>query len=80
MLITAKLKRHKLQGSDQISAELIQAGGETLQSEIHRLINSILNTEEWPDQQKESISAPIYKKGNKTECINYNGISLLSTS
>jgi hypothetical protein len=42
----AKLKRYKLLGSDQIPAELIQAGGETLQFEIHKLINSIWNKEE----------------------------------
>jgi hypothetical protein len=39
----AKLKRCKSPGSDQILAELIQAGGETLQSEIHKLINSLRN-------------------------------------
>jgi hypothetical protein len=41
-----KFKRYKSPGSDhsdQIPAELIQAGGETLQSEIHKLINSIWN-------------------------------------
>jgi hypothetical protein len=37
----AKLKRYKSPGSDQISAELIQVGGETLRSEIHRLINFV---------------------------------------
>jgi hypothetical protein len=37
----AKFKNYNLQGSDQILAELIQAGGETLQHEIHELINSI---------------------------------------
>jgi hypothetical protein len=46
----AKLKRYKSPGSDQIPAELIQAGGETLMSEIHKLINSIWNKEELPDQ------------------------------
>jgi hypothetical protein len=34
----AKLKNCKLPGSEQISAELIQAGGETLWAEIHKLI------------------------------------------
>jgi hypothetical protein len=34
----AKLKRFKSPGSDQISAELIQAGGEILRSKIHKLI------------------------------------------
>jgi hypothetical protein len=36
-----KLKRYKSPGADQIPAELIQAGGETLHSEIHKLIKLI---------------------------------------
>jgi hypothetical protein len=36
-----KLKRYKLSGIDRILAELIQAGGNTLLSEIHKLINCI---------------------------------------
>jgi hypothetical protein len=35
----AKLSRFKSPGSDQIPAELIQAGGEILRSKIHKLIN-----------------------------------------
>jgi hypothetical protein len=46
---------------------------------IHKLITSILNKEELPDQWKESI-VPVHKKGDKTDCNNYRGISLLSTS
>jgi hypothetical protein len=44
------LKKYKSPGSDQILAELIQAGGETLWSEIYKLINSIWNLEEFSDQ------------------------------
>jgi hypothetical protein len=51
----AKLKKYKLPGSGQILAEKIQAEGETLQSEIHKLINSIWNKEEFPDLWKKSI-------------------------
>ena len=40
----------------QILTEFIQAGGETLQSEIHMLIISIWNKEELSDQWKESIT------------------------
>jgi hypothetical protein len=36
---------YKSPGSDQISAELIPAGGEILLSVIHRLLNSIWNIE-----------------------------------
>jgi hypothetical protein len=42
-IATAKLKKYTSPGSDQTPAELIQAGGETLQSEIHKLFNSIWN-------------------------------------
>jgi hypothetical protein len=76
----SKLKSCKFPGSDQIMAELIKAGSEILVSVIHKLIKAIWNKEELPDQWKESIIVPIHKKGNKTDCSNYRGISLLSTS
>jgi hypothetical protein len=74
------LKRYKSPGSDQIAAELIQAGSEILRPEIHKLINSIWNAEELPDQWKESIIVPVHKKGDETDYNNYRGISLFSTS
>jgi hypothetical protein len=75
-----KLKRYKSPGVDQIPAELIQAGGETLHSEIHKLIKLIWNKEEFPHQCKEPIVVPIHKRDDNTDCSNYRGISLLSTS
>jgi hypothetical protein len=73
------LKKYKLPGSDEILTELIQAGGEMLLSTIHKLINSVWNKQELPDQWKESIIVPFHKKSDKTDCNNYCGISLLST-
>jgi hypothetical protein len=43
-----KLKSYKSPATDQIPAELIEAGGETLNFEIHRLICYIWNKEELP--------------------------------
>jgi hypothetical protein len=63
----AKLKKYKSAGSDQIPAELIQAGGKILLSAIHRLINSVLNKEELPDQWEECIIVPVHKKGDETD-------------
>jgi hypothetical protein len=60
-IAVGKLKSYKAQGTDQIPAELIIAGGETLCSETHRLICSIWNKEELPQQWKESIIVPIHK-------------------
>ena len=64
-LAIEKLKNHKSPGIDQIPAELIKAGGRTIRTEIHKLIISIWNKEELPDEWKESIIVPIYKKGIK---------------
>jgi hypothetical protein len=75
-----KLKGHKSPVTDQILAELIKAGGGTLCSEIHNLICSIWKKEELPQQWKESIIVPIHKKGDKTDCNNYEGFSLLSAA
>jgi hypothetical protein len=38
-------------------------------SVIHKLINSIWNEEEMPDQSKEFIIAPVHKKGDETVII-----------
>ena len=63
-LAIEKLKNHKSHGSDQIPAELFKAGCKTVLYEIHRLIISIWNKEELPEEWKESIVVPIYTKGN----------------
>jgi hypothetical protein len=62
------LKKYKSPGRDQILAE---AGGEILLSAIQKLINSVWNKEELPDQWKESIIVPVHKKGDKSDCNNY---------
>jgi hypothetical protein len=48
-----------------------------LRSEIHKLIESVWNKEELPHQWEESIVVPIHKKGDKTDCSNYRGMSFL---
>jgi len=79
-LAIGKLKNHKSPGIDQIAAELFKPGGRTIFCEIHKLIISIWNKEELPEECKESTIVPIYKKGDKTDCNNYRGISLLQTT
>jgi len=75
-----KLKSHKSPGIDQIPVKLIKAGGKTICCEIHKLNISIWNKEELPEEWKESIIVPIYKKDDKTDCSNYRGISHLPTT
>jgi hypothetical protein len=79
-MATEQLERRKSPGIDQIPAEFIKAGGSIICSEIHKLIISIWNKEELPEEWKESVIVPIYKKGDETNCSNYRGISPLSTT
>jgi hypothetical protein len=78
-MATVKLKRHKSPGTDQIPAKLFKAEGRTILSEIHKLINSIWSKEELSKEWKESINVPIYTHGNKPDCSNYRGKSLMPT-
>jgi len=69
-LAIEKLKSHKSPRIDQIPAQLIKAWGKTIHCEIHKLIISIWNKEELPEDWKDSIIVPIYKKDDKTDCSN----------
>jgi hypothetical protein len=64
-----KMKSNKAPGSDQFPAELIQARGETLRSEIHKLTMLTWNKEELPHQWKGSIVVPIQKRVIKLTAV-----------
>jgi len=50
-------------------------------TETHYSKNSIWNKEEEEEEEwKESIIVPIYKKGDKPDCIKYRDILLLLTT
>jgi hypothetical protein len=57
------MREFKSPGIIKIHVELIQAGRNTLCSEIHKLIYTIWNKEELSQQWKESVIVPICKKG-----------------
>ena len=75
-----KLKEYKSPGIEQIPAQLIQDGGNSLLTEIYKLVLAIWKKEMLPEQWKEFIIVPMYKKGEKTNCSNYRGISISLTS
>ena len=72
------LKNGKAPGIDQITAEMIKAGGDILLQRLHVLLTCIWDTEYVPSAWKKAIVVPILKKGDSRECKNYRGISLLS--
>ena len=75
-----KLKRNKSPGSDGIPAELIKSAGDSFTDYLYQLFQRIWSTLEMPSEWSLSMITPIYKKGDKKECKNYRGISVLNAA
>ena len=75
-----KKKSHnpgKSAGVDNIPAELIQAGGETMIDALLNISNEIWQTGEWPTNWSSSLAITPPKKGNLQQCQNYRTILAL---
>ena len=75
-----KIKEHKSPVFHQVQAELFKAVGRTILYEIHKIEISLWNKKELPEEWKESIIVPMYKKGDKTDCSNCRGKSIRPTT
>ncbi|PFX34407.1 Craniofacial development protein 2 [Stylophora pistillata] len=71
-----RMKSNKAAGPDGIPAEIYKYGGEKLQEQLHQLIIKIWAEEKRPPEPKNANM----RKGDRSECGNYRGISLLSTA
>ena len=60
-----------------IQVERVKAGGYTMVQWL-KVLNVVWRSGKTPQEWREAIIIPIYKKGCRTECSNYRGISLLS--
>lgn len=74
------LKNWKAPGSDNIQAELIKYSGKETQYFIFKVCQKTWREARMPRSWKEVIIIPLHKKGEKTDCANYKGISLLNTA
>ena len=72
------LKPGKSAGVDNIPAELLQAGGETMIDVLLNICNKIWQTGEWPTPWTQSLVITLPKKGNLLQCQNYRTIKLIS--
>ncbi|WP_333764848.1 RNA-directed DNA polymerase, partial [Streptomyces sp. IBSBF 2390] len=75
-----KLKNNKSPGSDGIPAELLKHAGEHFVEHLHLLFQQIWSNLTMPSEWSLSMITPVYKKGDKKECKNYRGISVLNSA
>ena len=70
-IAVASLKKGKSAGVDNIPAELVQAGGETMIDVLTEICDRIWRTGEWPTPWSQSLIITLPKKGNLQLCQNY---------
>ena len=74
-----KTKSGKAAGTDGIAAEFLKQGGVSVRDWLVRLYNICMERGEAPENWQKAVIVPLYKgKGDKRECTNHRGVSLLS--
>jgi len=76
---TEQLKSGKAAGVDGIPPEIWKHRGETLHSKLHELFVCCWQQGKLPQDLRDALIITLYKnKGEKSDCSNYRGITLLS--
>ena len=74
-----QMKPGKSPGSEGIPAEIYQHGGEVVVSRLQDLFTSCWEQGILPQDLKDAVIISLYKnKGEKSDCSNYGGITLLT--
>ncbi|XP_065583878.1 uncharacterized protein LOC136042877 [Artemia franciscana] len=71
------LKSHQAPGEDGLPPELYKQCPEVTVEQLHGILEEVWRTNTFLKDWKTSVILPFYKKGDKTECKNYHGISLI---
>jgi hypothetical protein len=74
------VKNNRAPGEDSVTAELIKYGGRKLWIRTYQLIKIVWESEQMPQEWSTPIIFPLHKNGNKLECSNYRGMSLLNVT
>ena len=75
-----RLKNRKAPGVCGITEEMPKAGGEVVVQWLHNIIDLAWRSVRIPADWQKALIIPIHKKGSRTQCKNYCGISVLSIS
>ena len=73
-------KNRKSCGLDNLPMELWKSGGKELRIHLLELFNKIIDKNQMPQEWETGMVINIHKKGTKSKCENYRGITLLPTA
>ena len=73
-------KNKKSCGLDNLPMELWKFGGNELKIHLLEPFNKIIDKNQMPQEWETGMVINIHKKGTKSKCENYGGISLLPTA
>jgi len=65
---------------DNLPMELWKFGGNELKIQLLELFNYIIDKNQMPQEWETGMATNIRKKGTKSKCKNYRGITLLHTA
>ena len=72
-----KMKNGKASGIDEIPDELLKQGGEGIKTWLYRIVQAAWAQNKIPSEWGKALICPLFKKGERQNCKNYRGISLL---
>ena len=75
-----KLKKGKAGGSDGLSNEVWFYSSRETRRKFREVVKRVWKGEGFPEEWKEDLITPIFKKGEKGRIENYRGITLLNSS
>ena len=75
-----RMRNNRAPGEDTIVAELIKYRGEGVMDTFHELTKLTWTTENMPQEWNTGVICPIHKKGDRSECNNYKGNTLLNNA
>jgi len=75
----SSLMNNEAPGVDEISAEMLKRGKETVAEQLAELFNMIWQDLGVPGDWKKGVIIKLPKKGSLKDCNNWRGITLLST-